>query len=135
MYQKILKLDFFLQSDQSHKFSDISDKLLEKQFTIKDVGVTHRWITHWDEIGLLPGETVKGKWRKFNFLEYAWLKIIIECRKYNIPLKYLHDLKDLLLGTIDVEEALKNPEIIQIFLEKAPVEKRDKLKEFIKSVL
>lgn len=131
LYQQILELNFFLQSDQRHKCSDISDKLLEKQFTIKDVGVTHRWITHWDDVGLLPGVSEKGKWRKFNFIEYAWLKIIIECRKYNIPLKYLHDLKEILIKTIDVEENIKTPEVRQIILELTPIEKRGEVEAFL----
>ncbi len=132
LHQQILELDFFLQLDQSHKFSDISDKLLEKQFSIKDVGVTHRWITHWDEIGLLTGATEKGKWRKFNFIEYTWLKIILESRKYNIPLKTMHWLKDILIGQFDIEHALDNPEVMNIILSRAPKGKRDEVEAFIK---
>jgi hypothetical protein len=52
------------------------------------------------------------------------LKIIVESRKYNIPFGTMLNLKDLLLGTIDIEKAIMSPEVRKAILAMAPVEKR-----------
>ena len=64
MKHSLYELDCFLQSEQVSKFNELSKKILEKKFTATQVGVSHRWITFWDERRLLPSITEKGKWKR-----------------------------------------------------------------------
>lgn len=68
------------------------------QFTIKDLGVEHRWIIHWEKEGLLfnPKKEKDEKWRKFNTIEFVWLRLIVELREFKVPLKVIKKLKEKL---------------------------------------
>ncbi len=132
MQRTIYELDCFLQSEQASKFSELSIKILEKNFTTTQVGVSYRWITFWDERGLLPSVTEKRKWRKFSFVEYVWLKMIIELRKYNISLDIICRLKDSLFESSSANEYINSPELLEeMLLRIAP----DNQKEAVKQIL
>jgi len=88
-------------------------KIREKLFTISDIGVTHRWITYWDDQGLLPTDYQPGKWRRFDFIEYVWLKIIIRLRELNIKLSILRLVRETLLTPHPVSEIMNQQEIRQ----------------------
>jgi DNA-binding transcriptional MerR regulator len=132
MQRTLYELDCFLQSEQASKFSELSIKILEKNFTTTQVGVSYRWITFWDERGLLPSVTEKRKWRKFSFVEYVWLKMIIELRKYNISLDIISRLKDSLFESSSAIEYFDSPELLEeMLLRIAP----DNQKEAVKQIL
>lgn len=61
---------------------------LEKRFTVKDTGATHRLINHWAETGLISDarEDEQG-WRKFSFVDLIWVHVLMEMRKFGMPLK------------------------------------------------
>lgn len=77
------------------RFGDVFVELLQPKFSIKDIGVTHRWITHWEKEGLLTNPKVEKneKWRKFNTYEFVWIKLISELRKFKIPFSVIKKLK------------------------------------------
>ncbi len=84
-------------------------QLAVPQFTISDVGITHRWITHWDDVGLIDQKRENGSWRRFSFLEYVWLRIIVELRNFKVPLETIKKLKGNLFQPIQlpIDETLK----------------------------
>ena len=114
--QHEVETNFLFKSDGIMAIFDTMQLIREKQFSISDVGVTNRWITNWSEKDILLGEHEAGKWRKFNFSEYVWLKMIIEMRKYNIPLNLIKHIRDI-LGKGDFYKELD--------LEKAVVQLKD----------
>ena len=75
---------------------DLEKKIKEKRFTVKDIGVGYRWIDHWNSKGLLIGNYEAKKWRKFNLIEFVWLKIIIKMREFNLDLDTVKSVKDIL---------------------------------------
>jgi DNA-binding transcriptional MerR regulator len=132
MEKSLYELDCFLQSEQASKFSELSKKILEKNYTTTQVGVSHRWITFWDERGLLPSVTKKGKWRKFSFVEYVWLKMIIELRKYNISLDIIRRLKNSLFEPFSALEYIKSPDLLEkMLLSIAPDFRKEEVKQIL----
>jgi len=73
-------------------------ELLKPRFTASDTEVKHRNITHWDKSGLLNQSTVEGKWRRYNYIEIIWLRIIDHLRSFNISLEVIKNLKDPLFS-------------------------------------
>ena len=89
----------------------LQERIKERKFTVKDIGVDYRWIDHWHAKGLLIGNYEERKWRKFNLVEYVWLKMIIKMREFNIGLETIKSVKDLLDFDFTVDDFMKNSEI------------------------
>jgi DNA-binding transcriptional MerR regulator len=100
MHQSLKEVSALFNSGAYAKFPELYKSLQEKKFSISDVGVSHRWITYWEEKGLLPETNEKGKWRKFDFVGYTWLKVIMKLREFNIGLNAVKNLKGLLMDPI-----------------------------------
>jgi|GEM_PF-6066217 len=65
------------------------------KFTVGDTSVAYRVINHWDQLGLLPaGFKNDGGWRLFNLVEMAWLRIILQMRKFGMSLEQIKKAKD-----------------------------------------
>lgn len=93
MNDEILRAVEVIRSGNREK---LEKELLEPRFTAGDTEVKHRNITHWDKMGLLNRKSGDGKWRRYNYLEIIWLRIIAHLRSFNIPLKDIQNLKDSL---------------------------------------
>jgi DNA-binding transcriptional MerR regulator len=89
------KIDEQMSKVDPQMFGNVFVDLLQPKFSIKDIGITHRWITHWEKEGLLTNPKVEKneKWRKFNTYEFVWIKLISELRKFKIPFSVIKKLK------------------------------------------
>lgn len=98
---------------ESNYISTISleKKIKEKVFTIKDIGINYRWLDHWYSKGLLLSNYDTHKWKKFNLIEYVWIKIILKIREFNMGLKTVAVVKDLLDSDFMGDSLFKNPEV------------------------
>jgi DNA-binding transcriptional MerR regulator len=81
------------QAVQEDLLEKLQKELMEPLFTIRDTEVKHRNITHWDKQGLLIGQFPEGKWRRFNYVEILWLRMIALLRSFEIPLELINKLK------------------------------------------
>ncbi len=70
------------------------EELEQPRFTIRDTEVQHRNITHWGHQGLLMGEFEEGKWRRLNYLEILWLRIVAHYRSFDIPLEKIRSVRE-----------------------------------------
>lgn len=103
------EIEFLKSNDILDQFPEIEESIDKKRFVIKDVGVTHRWISHWDKEGLLLSQHQQEKWRRFDLVEYVWLKMIMVLRSYSIPLQTIRQLKEaLVVKYVDLSEDQKN---------------------------
>jgi DNA-binding transcriptional MerR regulator len=126
------ELDYALENRDITNYQNLIRKVHEKRFTIKDVGLNYRWITHWQEKDLLFGEYEEGKWRKFDLIEFIWLKMIILMRKFNISLDRIREIKTNLNQDAPVPQILENEEIIDTLIQFASEENRDAVKKILK---
>jgi hypothetical protein len=85
----------------------LQERIKERRFTVKDVGVDYRWINHWYSKGLLIGNYENRKWKKFNLIEYVWLKMIIKMREFNMGLETVKKVKEMLDYDFTVNDYMK----------------------------
>jgi len=86
-------------------------RIRERRFTVKDIRVNYRWINHWHSEGLLLESHEEGKWRKFNLIEYVWIKIILKIREFNMSLKTVASVKELLDHEFTTKDLAKNTDV------------------------
>ena len=89
--QYVLKT--FLQNRNHERYGEIEKQVKKKRFSIGDIGIEHHWITHWHKEGLLLENLEFRKWRKFNLIDYVWLKAIVKLRSFDIPLRFIKAVK------------------------------------------
>ncbi|MGA1976351.1 MAG: hypothetical protein ABSG89_00690 [Bacteroidales bacterium] len=112
----------------------LKERIKERRFTVKDIGVAYRWIDHWYSKGLLLGSYKEGKWRKFNLIEYVWLKMIIKMRQFNIGLDIVKSVKDMLDFdfTFDDFKKIDGINMMDIIPKIAPSDLESEAKEILK---
>jgi DNA-binding transcriptional MerR regulator len=88
-----------LQTDLWGTMRKVIDLTLP-QFAISEIGITHRWITHWDNQGLIDNHREGTEWRRFSFIEYIWLRIIVRLREFNLPLAAIKRVKKFLWAPV-----------------------------------
>lgn len=85
----------------------LCEQVIERRWSVSDVGVPARWIGHWDRAGVLMEVEREGSgWRKFSFIDYVWLRIVCELRAFGVPLPAIRRVKDLLAAPLPVEPQL-----------------------------
>jgi DNA-binding transcriptional MerR regulator len=89
----------------------LQERIKERRLTVKDIGVDYRWIDHWHSKGLLIGTYQDRKWRKFNLVEFVWLKMIVKMREFNLSLETVKAVKDELDIDITGDDLIKMSEI------------------------
>jgi hypothetical protein len=69
----------------------IRKALNNKKNTVKDSGATYRQINHWAKTGLIEDKSRKSAegWRRLSFLDLVWIQVIVELRRYGVPLELL----------------------------------------------
>ena len=126
------ELNYLLVNRDIFNYQNLMKIVHEKRFTVRDVGLKYRWIRYWQEKDLLFGKYEEGKWRKFDLVEYVWLKMIILMRKFNISLDKIREIKKNLNQDAPVPQILENEEIIDTLIKLASEEKRDAVKKILK---
>ena len=80
----------------------ICNGVFEPQLTASDLGISYRTINNWEANDLMLSERInKSGWRKFTFVDYVWLNIVLELRNLGFPLPKILKLKDFLNEAID----------------------------------
>lgn len=89
-------------------------------FYLKDLGVTARLLAHWKENGLIPKSNIDGlAWNKLTFIEYIWIKIIQELRKFGMALPMIRNVKEYLFSEIKTDLPEITQEDISVFKKQA----------------
>jgi len=82
------------------------DQILNRNFSVKDLKVPYRNINHWDEKGLLLNtKREDGQWRKFNFMDCIWIRIVTELRKFGASFALIITLKEILTEKIPFQKS------------------------------
>lgn len=85
----------------------LCEQVLEKRWSVSDVGVPSRWISHWDRARVLMDVEREGAgWRKFSFIDYIWLRIVCELRDFGLGLPAIRQVKDMLAAPLPIEPQL-----------------------------
>lgn len=100
---------------EGKSLSKLMEDLEYKRYSAKDTGAGYREINHWDEQGLLPIDKERAGWRKFNFFELVWIKLIIAFRSFNIPLDVIKKAKSEIYIDIPFKKMLENKKVEKSF--------------------
>jgi hypothetical protein len=131
------EIDFIKAKKAKGEYIDtitLQEKIKERKFTVKEIGVDYRWIDHWHSKGLLIWNYEERKWRKFNLIEFVWLKMIIKMRQFNIGLDTVKSVKDMLDNNLTVDDFMKinGNSIMDIIPKIAPSDLESATKDFLK---
>ena len=107
-------------------------ELLKDVFTLKDFSkeITQRKLNAWHNEDLLLDKSDKGKWRKFNFVEYSWIQVVNELRKFEIGYTIIRKLKESLMQPIIIDQIFEE-EGIKGLLELIPEENREAARKIL----
>jgi DNA-binding transcriptional MerR regulator len=121
------ELDYVLTHRESLDILKLSEEIKVRRFTIKDVGVAYRSISHWDSQELLIGKYSEGKWRKFDLVEFVWLKMIIKLREFNVSIEKIKWIKKNLIQNVSVSEVLGFEEVVDVIMKLTSENNREEL--------
>ncbi len=67
-----------------HAAEELFDLLRERVFLKTELDIVYSDLVNWERYNLLSigGDSDKGDWKKLNYVEYTWVKIIQELRQY-----------------------------------------------------
>jgi DNA-binding transcriptional MerR regulator len=91
------------ENQVSKESFELFELLTQKQFTLEAVGLSSKNIFDWQKKGILwDAKPEKGR-RRYNSLEYVWLKIVMELREFGMPHESISNLKSFLLKPVGVD--------------------------------
>lgn len=95
-------------------YLELIQKLRERNFSNKDLGITYRELNNWSSKELLFEKGEFGKWKKFSMVDLIWINIIKELRLYSLSLESIKTVKDHFLYDLDVDYIIENDNDDQI---------------------
>ncbi len=89
------------------KVFGLCEQVLERRWSVSDIGTPYRWINYWDRERLLMEIEREGtSWRKFSFIDYVWVRIVCELRAFGLSFAAIRRVKATLDAPLPVEPEL-----------------------------
>ena len=87
------------------KIPELCIELSERKFLKTQIDVVYTDFVNWERNNLLfiDSDVEKGKWKKLNYFEYAWVKLVEQLRSYGFTYKAILTLKEEMFKNL-VEE-------------------------------
>ncbi|MCB9225179.1 MAG: MerR family transcriptional regulator [Crocinitomicaceae bacterium] len=82
----------------------LTDLLYNEHFELSDIGLTAKTAFDWTKAGIYLRERKSKFRRKYNGLEYVWLKLVMELRDFGLSIAAILRLKSFLLDEMDLVE-------------------------------
>lgn len=85
------------------------DLLRERVFLKTEIDIVYSDLVNWERYNLLciGGDSTKGDWKKLNYIEYTWVKIIQELRQYGFNYDDILTYKIELFRQINLEQIIE----------------------------
>jgi hypothetical protein len=85
------------------EFVSFVDGLYEPRFTLKQAGIKKQDLSYWKHEGLYENRLgAEGReWTRLSFFDYIWLRLVVELRKVNVPIKSIAELRSQLFTMSD----------------------------------
>ena len=79
------------------------DGLFDPRFTLKQAGIKKQDLSYWKHEGLYENRAgAEGReWTRLGFFDYLWLRLVVELRKVNVPIKSIAQLRSQLFTMSD----------------------------------
>lgn len=80
------------------------EQIQKRKLNVSDIGIPYQWVNNWDNEDLLfKNKRKDGKWRKFNFVDYLWIRIITELRDFGASYDIIRDVKEVVEQEISLD--------------------------------
>lgn len=80
--------------------------LSDKKFTLANIGLSDKISFDWTKSGLyLEEKNVRGR-RKYNAIEYVWLRLVKELREFGLSYDAIRNVKKVVLKKVRVQDYL-----------------------------
>lgn len=109
----------YIDQIQLYKF------LTNKRYSLKEIGISNKNVLDWSRAGLFIDDKPTSGRRKYNILEYVWIKIIEQLLSFGVSIDAIRMVKEHLIMDTGVKELLlsiienqkgynENPELQEI---------------------
>lgn len=93
-----------LHSNPRYKAApELIEGLLIKRFNGTHAGITNRELFHWFEKGLVYYQPEERKLRRFNFIEFIWLRMMVKMRSFGIDLDTIKRVKHFVIDSSPIK--------------------------------
>ena len=95
--------------DNPNDAEKLINLLNERVFLKTEIDVVYSDLVNWERYNLLSigGECDKGDWKKLNYIEYTWVKIIQELRQYGFTYDEILSYKTEIFRPLKEGELMK----------------------------
>ena len=85
-------------------------QLRNRCFLKTQLDVVYTDFTNWERYDLLfiDHDVEKGMWKKLNYVEYTWMKIVEQLRKFGFPYNEIKLIKNKITNYIPTDEIIKS---------------------------
>jgi DNA-binding transcriptional MerR regulator len=128
------EIDLIKQLKEELNTAEVSENIKTRQFTMTDVGISSRLLNHWDKSGLLMEDYEERKWKKFNLIEYTWLQIVSEMRKYDLSHENIRNVKQSLLSDFRIDNIPDKELFYEALINIAPEDKQEELQRLLETI-
>ena len=82
----------------------VTEVMFEENFQLSDIGLSSKIAFDWSNAGIYLRERKSKYRRKYNGVEYVWLRLVKELREFGLPVPSILKLKKFLLSEMDLME-------------------------------
>jgi len=111
---------------------ELIEFLSEKKYQLSNIGLTDAIAHRWTKAGVYLEEPKSKGRRKYNAIEYVWLRLVSELRGFGLPIKSIIKLKIFITNSIDIKDVILNLIVTQAELD-SDINETRKLKEELKN--
>ena len=93
-----------------HSVTELYHQLRNRCFLKTQLDVVYTDFTNWERYNLLfiDHDVEKGMWKKLNYIEYTWMKIVEQLRKFGFPYDEIKLIKNKITKYIPTDELIKS---------------------------
>ena len=97
------------ESNPELVMSNLIFKLKKRVFLKTEIDIVYSDLVNWERFNLLNigGDSEKGDWKKLNYFEYIWVKIIQELRTFGFSYEEIESYKSELMSQPNLGEIIK----------------------------
>jgi len=90
--------------------TELYHQLRNRCFLKTQLDVVYTDFTNWERYDLLfiDHDVEKGMWKKLNYIEYTWMKIVEQLRKFGFPYNEIKLIKNKITKYIPTDELIKS---------------------------
>lgn len=88
-----INLEEFFDTKSLDKLAGLATVLSEDRLSARDTGIPYRTLNHWDEMKIIRfTRTSDIGNRRFNFIDFVWIKVVNELRSLGLNLKMIQQM-------------------------------------------